>query len=380
MKTHVRIAPLLPALFIVAGLAGCSNSRKQSAGAPRQQMHAMPVQTITVAAQPVPESDQYVATIESRRSATISPQVSANITRIFVNAGDHVRAGQPLFQLDRSKQLATVQSQEATDRQLQSVYDYNKMEVERERKLFADGIISKDAMQQAEQAWGSARANYEAGKATLQTQQQELAYYTVTAPYAGILGDIPVHVGDYVTPSTQLTTVNTSQGLEAYIYVPTERAGELRNGLPVDIYSTGGALIQKTKIDFVSPQVDNALQSILVKAPVQSSQVRNDQLVNAQIIWGTSPHPVVPVLSVVRLGGQAFVYVAAPAGSRKFVAREQPITLGPAVGNNYAVLSGLSSGQMVIISGTQFLMDGMPVVPIPMHAGPPPAAAAHSGA
>lgn len=378
MKTHVRSTLPFVSLLLVAGLAGCASSSKKPSGAAQARMHAMPVQTIAVTTQPVPQSDEYVATIESRRSATISPQVSGNITRIAVTSGQHVRAGQTLFDLDDSKQLATVASQKATDQQLKAVYSYNQAEVDRERKLFADGIVSKDAMQQAEQAYGSAKANYQAGLATLRTQQQELAYYHVTAPFSGIIGDIPVHVGDYATTSTQLTTLNTSQGMEAYIYVPTENAARLHPGLPVEIYDDSGNLIEKTAVTFVSPQVDNLLQGILVKAPVHSSEVRNNEIVKAQIIWGTAPHPTVPVLAVSRLGGQAFVYIAKPVGNGKYVAQEQPITLGPTVGNDYSVLSGLSSGQLLIVSGTQFLMEGAPVAPIPT--GPPQKAAADSGA
>jgi hypothetical protein len=173
--------------------------------------------------------------------------------------------------------------------------------------------------------------------------------------------------------------VDATRGLEAYIYVPTDHAGELRNGLPVNILDNSGKFIEKTHIYFVSPQVDDTLQGILVKAPVYASQLRNDQLVKAQVIWGMAQHPTMPVLAVTRLGGQAFAFVAKEAGKGKYVATEQPITLGSTVGNEYAVLSGLSVGDKVIVSGTQMLMNGMPVIPMP--SGPPPKGAApHAGA
>jgi RND family efflux transporter MFP subunit len=366
---------LLSALTILlaAGAAGCNQARPQpSAGA---GMQALPVQTLTVAEQPVPQSDQYVATIKSRRSATINPQISGNLTRILVHSGDQVKAGQLLMEVDPTKQEATVASQEATDQQMLAVYRYNQSQIARQRQLFSDGIISKDAIDQSEQAFASAKANYDSALATLKTQQQELGYYHIAAPFAGTVGDIPVHIGDYVTPSTMLTTVDENKDLEAYIYVPTDRASQLRNGLGVEILDNNGKPIEKTSIDFVSPQVDDALQGILVKAAVHSPQLRNEQLVKAQVIWSVSPRPVVPVLAVSRLGGQAFVYVAKSAGQGKFIAHQQPIDLGQTVGNDYAVLSGLDNGDKVIVSGTQMLMDGMPVIPMP--AGPPPNAPAH---
>lgn len=357
--------------ILLVGLAGCKATQPQQAA---QGMQALPVQTMTVAAAPVQQSDEYVATIKSRRSATINPQVDGNLTSILVHSGEGVKAGQLLMQIDPAKQTATVASQDATNQQLQAVYQYNQLQVDRQRKLFADGVISKDALDQAEQAYASAKANYDAGVATLHTQQQQLGYYRISAPFDGIVGDIPVHVGDYVSSTTMLTTVDENKDLEAYIYIPTERATQVHTGLGVEILDNNEHPIENTSIDFVSPQVDDALQGILVKAPVRSRALRTQQLVKAKVVWGVNPRPLVPVLAVTRLGGQAFVFVAQSAGNGKFVAHQQAISLGDTVGNNYAVLNGLTSGDKVIVSGTQMLMDQMPVIPMP--SGPPPAAGA----
>ena len=85
----------------------------------------------------------------------------------------------------------------------------------------------------------------------------------MSAPFDGVVGDIPVHMGDYVSSSTILTTVDENKDLEAYIYIPTERATEVKNGLEVDLSDTSGKLLEKTKIDFLSAQVDSSLQGIL---------------------------------------------------------------------------------------------------------------------
>ena len=133
------------------------------------------------------------------------------------------------------------------------------------------------------------------------------------------MGDIPVHVGDFASPlnspATVLTTVDEYKDLEAYIYVPTERAGQVRQGLAVELMDNTGKLLEKTKIDFLSPQVDSTLQGILVKAPVHATSevLRNAQMIKARVIWSTTPMAVVPVLAVTRQGGQSFVFVAQAA-------------------------------------------------------------------
>jgi RND family efflux transporter MFP subunit len=325
----------------------------------------MPVAVAPVTLSPVPNSDTYVATIKSRRSATIQPQVDGNLVKIFVKSGDLVKAGDLLMRIDPLKQMATVQSQQGTQAQKKALYDYTKIQVERQRGLFEAGVVSRDAYDQAVQAYENAKADYDSNAALTDTQKQQLAYYDIRAPFTGIVGDIPVHLGDYVSATTVLTTVDENADLEAYIYVPTERAGLVRRGLPVEILDSAGKTLIKSKISFLSPQVDNGLQSILAKAEIPRSAeiLRNQQLVRARVIWSTAPAPVVPVLAVSLVGGQTFVFIAAPKGDGYF-AHQVPVKLGDTVDNTYPVISGLKPGDKVITSGLQFLQEGAPVKPL----------------
>ena len=354
--------------MILIGLAvtGC---QKKAAGPPAggAAMQGLPVQTATVALAPVPQSNEYVATIKSRRSATIMPQVSGMLTQILVHSGDQVKAGQTLMGIDPRQQQAAVEAQRATERQKKALFDYNKVEVDRQQKLFEAGVTSRDAYEQERQVYENTKADYESALKSRETQEQLLDYYTIKAPFDGVVGDIPVHVGDYVSPVSSgpaiLTTVDEGKDLEAYIYVPTERAGQVKFGLDVDLLDNSGKLLEKTKINFVSAQVDSTLQGILVKAPVRPSPeiLRNAQMVKAHIIWTTKPMAVVPVLAVIRLGGQSFVFVAKQQGGH-VMAMQTAVTLGDTVGNTYSISSGLNPGDKVIVSGTQFLVNGMPVM------------------
>ena len=341
-------------------VAGC-----KPAPPPPPPPQAMPVQVASVTLSPVPKSDTYVATIKSRRSSTMQPQVDGNLVKIFVHSGDLVKPGQVLMRIDPLKQVATVQSQQGTQSQKKAVYDYSKIELDRQKQLFESGVVSRDAYDQATQAYQNAKGDYESNAALTDTQKQQLAYYDIRAPFTGIVGDIPVHLGDYVSPTTLLTTVDENADLEAYIYVPTERAGVVRRGLPVEILDNSGNVLVKSRISFLSPQVDNGLQSILAKAdiPRTAQLLRNQQLVNARVIWSTSPAPVVPVLAVSLVGGQTFVYLAVPKGDG-YVAHQVPVNLGETVGNTYPVISGLKPGDKVIVSGLQFLQEGAPVKPL----------------
>jgi RND family efflux transporter MFP subunit len=368
-KVRVRISTLKRilgfSLIVLIGIAatGCQKKAAPPAG---PAMQGMPVRLATVTFSPVPQSSEYVATIKSRRSATMQPQVDGRLTQILARSGDHVKAGQTLMNIDPQHQLATVASARATERQKKALYDYNVLEIDRQHKLFDAGVTSHDAFDQAQQAFDNTKADYESAVELRKTQEEQLAYYTVRAPFDGVVGDIPVHVGDYVVPATVLTTVDENKDLEAYIYVPTERAAQVRMGLAVDLIDTNENLIEKTNIDFISPEVDSTLQGILVKAPVHASleMLRNAQLIKARVIWSTTPMAVIPVLAVTRQGGQSFVFVAQQQNGH-WSATQVPVTLGDTVGNTYSITSGLKAGDKVIVSSTQFLVNGMPVMPLP---------------
>jgi RND family efflux transporter MFP subunit len=358
-----RIIALLPVLLLGLVTLFSSGCNKTEAKQPQQQ--ALPVKTKVIDLAQVPQTDEYVATIKSRRSATIQPQVDGSLTRILVKSGDHVRAGQVLMTIDPLKQQATVDQQVSTEAQKKALFDYNSRELDRQKGLFDAGVSSKQSYDQAVQAYANSKADWESAQAARTTQQRQLAYYSLTAPFAGVVGDIPVHQGDYVAPQTVLTTVDENAELEAYIYIPTEKAHEVRMGTPVQIVTSTGELIESSNVDFVSQQVDNAVQGVLAKAPIHTTidRFRTEQLVKARVIWSTSPAPTVPVLAVTRIGGQPFVYVASEVNGST-VAKQRSVTLGDTIGNDYAVKGGLKQGEKVIISGTQFLIDGTPIQPI----------------
>ena len=103
----------------------------------------------------------------------------------------------------------------------------------------------------------------------------QLRFFTITAPTAGIVGDVPVRVGSQVTPQTLLTTIDQNDTLEVNVSVPIERAPALKVGLPLQVWSSDGAQrIATTTVSFVSPHVDEQTQSVLVKGIVKNPDAR----------------------------------------------------------------------------------------------------------
>ncbi|MDE3137018.1 MAG: efflux RND transporter periplasmic adaptor subunit [Acidobacteriota bacterium] len=350
------------AVAVCLGVAGAVGCARKQADAPPQAFPAVLVKTTVLKPVAVPESSEYLAMLKSRHSAILNPQVDGQVTRILVRSGDRVKAGAPLMQIDPLEQQALVASQEAARTAQKANVEYARVEWERSEKLYASGVISKQAYDQAKSTYASAEAQLEALEAQVRQQQVQLHYYRVVAPTAGIVGDIPVRVGDRVTTSTLLTTVDEAGNLELYLNVPLEQAGRLRLGETIELLDSSGKLLGQTRADFISPEVDNSSQSVLVKAAVPNSQrrLRTLQFVRARIIWGTHEGMLIPVLAVSRVGGEYFAFVVEKKG-QSLVARQKVIRVGQIVGNEYEVVSGLEPGERVVVEGAQELADGVPV-------------------
>src|SRR6201993_1163290 len=310
-KLHQFVTHSLLCLALAATVA-CSRNQQQNPQA--AGMHAMPVKVMEAKAQPVSDASEYVATLKSRDSAVIMPQVDGQITQIFVHSGEKVSAGAALVEIDPLKQQATVRSQESARAAQQAQLNWAKQQYERTQGLASAGVVSRQDLDQAKATLDAAQAQMDSLEAQLREQQVQLHYFRVVAQRAGIIGDVPVRVGDRVTTSTQLTTVDQPGSLEVYVYVPIERSSQLKMNLPVQILDGSGKVLADSRVSFISPQVDNATQTVLVKARVANGNdaLRQSQFIRARVVWGTHKNPEVPILAVSRLAGQYFAFVAEP--------------------------------------------------------------------
>ena len=323
----------------------------------------MAVEMVTLEAKPVEQTTEFVGTVKSRRSTDIQPQVEGFITRIVAKPGQRVNAGTVLMEIDSRVPQGQIASLETVRAQRELDVAYARQEAERATKLLAAGAGSQMDADRAANDLKAAEAQLRTLQEQIRTARTDLAYYRVTAPTAGIVGDIPVREGDRVTKATKLTSVDANAGLEVYLNVPVQQATKLKVGLPVRIVDDTGAAIAEEKINFISPSVDERTQTVLVKTPVSvPGTLRTDQYVRSYVIWSTEPGLTVPVTAVTRINGQWFGFVAEPGeGGKGLIAKQRSLELGPVVGNNYTVVGGLKPGEKLITGGIQKIRDGAPV-------------------
>src|SRR5712692_4070891 len=156
VTTSTKIG-FIGALMLAAALLGCG----KGAGAADPDPSAFSFKVQVAAAQPKPVEDvsEFVATVKSRASVTLQPQVEGQITHIFVKSGDRVQAGARILQIDPLKQAATVNSQEATRKSRVANLELAQIQLQRLKQLYSSGVASKQDLDQAQTAYDTAKSD-----------------------------------------------------------------------------------------------------------------------------------------------------------------------------------------------------------------------------
>jgi RND family efflux transporter MFP subunit len=348
--------------WIFLAIAACRSTRaaEQPGG---QGPPPMPVEIADVKAVPLRDASEYVAVLRALQTVQLQPQASGHVTRIAVTSGDRVRPGAVLMQIDPSQQAASVNSQRAAAEASRATLDYWRKQVARVRHLYEGGAGTRQDLDQAQSSLREAEANAAASEAQTKAGAVQLRYYRVTAPVAGAIGDIPVRVGDFVTPQTLLTTLDDNDTLEAYVDIPIERASSVKIGTEVELIDGAGKVLAPSQVAFISSRADAATQMVLIKSTVDnhSGGLRTAQFIRARVIWSQRQGLAVPVLAVQSRAGQSFVWVAAQGQDGRLRVQPRPVQLGPIQGQIYPVIKGLQPGERIVVSGVQKLRPGTPV-------------------
>ncbi len=353
----------------VLALAGCGD--KKGTGAPQQGAQganrALPVEVMALKPGQVRDTQEYLGQLISRHSVALRPQVAGNVRSIRARPGEQVTQGQILLVVDPRRERAGLRAAEAQRASAVANREYARRTRERAAQLLKEGLMSRQDYDQAVAQAASAEANARSSEAQIQAEHVQLGYYEVSAPFAGVVGDIPVKVGDYVTPTTTLTSVDQSRALEVSVQVPVERAAQIEIGRTVvELLNDQGEPIVSAPVFFVAPTPTGNTQLVEVKGAFENTVgLRADQLVRARVVYETHQALLLPTYAVSQLGSQFFAFTVVQ-GDGGTVVQRQPVTLGRVEGNSYELVGGLDAGTQVAVSGVQLLRDGQPVQPKPV--------------
>jgi membrane fusion protein (multidrug efflux system) len=288
-------------------------------------------------------------TIEAVQSIELRPEVQGRLTEIPASEGTEVAAGTPLFKVDDAELRALVA-------QLTAERDRATQALERTKELISQNAASAADLEDAE---ATARSR----QAQLELQQVRLERTVVRAPFAGVVGQRFVSLGDYVTPSTRLTTLQTVDPQRAAFQVPERYAERLSRGQSVTFRVAAVDREFTGTVDFVDPLVQVPARTILVKALVRNPRrlLKPGMFVEARLSMEVRPAAIViPEDAIMPLEGSDFVWVAADG-----TVSRRPVTLGVRSPGFVEVREGLAAGEQVVVGGLQRLFEGAPVTAIP---------------
>ena len=342
------------------------------------------VQAVTIGEAEFNPSIEVISQLSSTTDVALRPETDGRVIKILVSQGQRVKAGQPILVLDNVQQSASLDASKAEAR---------KDRINAERYIFLN-----------EQGAASTRErDYYVTKA-IQSRDQvrssaaTLGYKYVTAPIDGVIGDLDtVKLGDYVRQGQAITGIVDNSTLWTLMDIPATQVSRVALGQTVKLVTQGTPPVKgEGKVVFISPYFgfsgsNKAPNTVLVKAsfPNLTGKLKTGQYVKNAIITGSTRELSVPVSAVIMQAQQRFVYrlvnlsqalpkikasTTIPNAQKQKLEKLPPSTpiavqtavrLGTLQGNNYPLLSGLQSGDRVVVSNTALLRTGIPVKPSP---------------
>ncbi len=341
---------------LAVGAVGCGDKPAAKAAPPPRE-----ISVVRLEPSEVRDTGEYLGTLMSRQNVTVLPQVAGYVRAIHVKPGQKVEAGAPLIDVDSREETAALDSAQAQRSSADVNLELARRTLARTESLHKEGLASAQELERAQSQVEAAEAATRAAAATVSQRQVQLQFHAVRAPFAGTVGDVLVRVGDFVSATTQLTTVAQADVLEVSVSVPSERARSLRPETPVELLDGQGKLLLTAPVFFVAPQADPRTQLVEVKAAFRNTvNLRPSELVRARLIYSTRNALQLPALAVVRQSGQPFALVVQEKDGQTVVMR-RPVKLGALGEMAYVVEAGLAEGDRVAVTSLQALRDGAPV-------------------
>jgi len=309
---------------------------------------------------------QSVGTLQSRQSVTLRPETAGRVVRIAFADGAAVRQGQLLVQLDDTLPRAELS-------QAQAQLSIARANLKRNEELVAQNFLARRVLDES-------RASLQVAEAQVELAQARVSRMAIVAPFAGTIGIRHVHPGDYVKDGADLVQLEDSSALYVDFRLPERHQAHLRNGQAVQVrFDAWTEREWQARVQAVEPLVDADGRALRVRAtlqPVAGVQLRPGMFARVTVVLGAAEQALtVPESAVVPQGAQTVLFrLESVADGAAVQARRTPVQLGVRRDGWVQVLSGVQSGDRVVVAGQQRLQgDSVPVrvvdLNVPVQAG-----------
>lgn len=331
---------------------------------------AMPVAVKAVEQQQVPVTIEAVGQAEGSREVEVRARVSGLIERQLYQEGERVKAGAPLFVIERAPyEIALAQARAALAQETARA-EQARHEAKRLAPLAQAQAISQREYDEAVATQRALEASLQLAQARVREAELNLSYTTVNAPIAGITGRAQKSLGSLVAPGADslLTTVVQTDPVWVRFSFSSEEQERLqrmdaaqRRQAQVRLLDAKGQPLPVTgRLNFAGSTVDPRLGTIALRAefPNPKLEILPGQFVRAQVVLGAQPGFLVPQAAVMQGEQGRMVWTV-----REGKATPTPVEVGGWAGADWIVRSGLQAGDQVIVNNLMKLRPGAPVAP-----------------
>ena len=309
------------------------------------------LRSVTVQPAAGAQGQSHEGRVEALRQTTLAAQVAGAIVQLDVRPGDAVKAGQLLMRLDARSADQSAQASEAQAQVARAQLDLARRELDRQQQLFRQRFISQAALDQAEAQFKATAAQVQAQLAQAGAARSQSAWYQLRAPYAGVVAEVPVVLGDMALPGRSLAVLYDPAAMRVTAHVPQAQVPAAGTTVLVDVPALGLLGQVPTRVQWL-PTVDRSSGTIELRAelpatiqglsPGQFARVRLASPADA----GARPAPLlVPEQAVVRHAEMTGLYVLNAEGRPLL----RQVRLGESRGGQVEILSGLKAGERVAL-------------------------------
>ena len=332
-------------------------------------------ETLTLEKQDITIPLKFSAKMKGTNDVTISPQVSGQLVEICVQEGQQVKKGQKLFVIDQRDAQLELESAEANLQAALAAESNAKLEFESNKNLFDKRIVSQYMLDDSENKYKQAKASVAQYQASVNRAKVNLGYCTINAPVSGLIDEIPVRVGDQVSPGMQLTMVSGNDKMYAEFSLPESilemavaSGYSMRKDLSLDnfpdvtfVMKNGTEYAHKGRVTTATGMVNSTTGTIALKATFPNPDMSLYSGIQGTVVIPSEEKDVlvIPQVSVVKLQDRQQVYKVQADSTATAV---EVTTQDVGDGENFIALTGLAEGDRIVTVGANNVQEGQRVL------------------
>lgn len=345
-------------IFLLFTIFACSEKPKQAAKGGEKS--GVLISTAKAETRKLERAATFVGEFQAEEEANVKAEVKGRVEAVYKNLGDDVKKGELIARIDSEEyRIAQEQAAQAL-KEAKSRYDLAVLNWERADNLFKKGLISQRERDEAREALKGLDATVKERHSGYEMAAKRLRDTSIIAPFAGVIKERFVSIGDYVDDKTTVASVVALSPIKLRVTVPEKVAGVVRKNISVSasVEAYPGRLF-KGIVNRISPALDAKTRSLTVEATFQNKDglLKPGFFAEGRVVIKAADKAVfVPEEAVASFAGVRKVYLIADGK-----ASERVVKTGEKLENMVEIAEGVKEGEVVATSSLSKLSTGVKV-------------------